>query len=198
MLCPVGPYFGAGGKAQAIKVADKHTRAASGGVATAKTAGNYAATLRTTAQAVKGGYSQVLWLDADNKNIQEFGMMNVFFVLNGKILLTPSVNDETILPGITRDSILKIAPDLGFEQIQVHVTIDDIIDMYKRGELTEIFGCGTAANISPVRLLNFKGKVIDVGTDTIGPAAKKFDEHLSGIQNGTIKDTRNWVNLIHV
>ncbi|MFQ5832201.1 MAG: branched-chain amino acid aminotransferase [Candidatus Thorarchaeota archaeon] len=192
ILSPVGPYFPSGFGPVKIMVADKHVRAAKGGVGAAKTMGNYAAGLLAGKEAADVGYSQVLWLDAhDRKYLEEVGTMNIAVKFDDE-LATPPLSG-TILPGITRDSVLHIARDWGLDVNERPITIDEVIEGLSTGKVQEIFGIGTAAIIAPVGSLYFKGKAYAVADGNTGPVTQRFYDELIGIQSGEREDKFGWV-----
>ncbi len=187
---PVGSYFSAPAR---IYVEEKYTRAAPGGTGAAKTGGNYAASLLSSAEARKQGYDQVLWMDAnEHKYVQEVGAMNILFVIDGKII-TPDLTDGTILSGITRMSLIELFKEKGYTVDERKVSIDEIVEAYKNGSLQEVFGCGTAATISHVRELKYKDFVMefDVESMTISADMKKYlldyKENLHGDPHGWLE-----------
>lgn len=189
ILSPTGPYFSA---PMRIYVEEKFTRAVAGGVGFAKNAGNYAASLHPAVKAKELGYDQVLWTDAtEHKYLQEVGMMNVFFVINNQAI-TPSLEEGTILPGITRKSALQLLKDMGIEAVERRISIDELIEAYKAGQLTEVFGTGTAATISMIKALGYKDYLMEFDTEkaTIAPALKI---RLTSIQKGIDADTHGWL-----
>jgi branched-chain amino acid aminotransferase len=195
ILSPVGPYFKEGFNPISLLVSDNYSRAGSGGTGEAKTGGNYAGSLLATMEATQKGYSQVLWLDAgEHRFVEEVGAMNIFFVLNGK-LVTPALGG-TILHGITRKSVLELALDLGIEAQERKITMDEVVDGIASGKLSEIFGAGTAAVISPVGKIAFRGQDHVVNGNQTGPWAKKFYDTLTGIQYGEMADLHGWVHVV--
>ncbi len=192
ILSPSAPYFKEGFSPTKIKVEDKYTRAAPGGVGEAKTAGNYAASLYAAKLAKQEGYSQVLWLDAcQKKYVEEVGAMNIAFVLDDTIYTSPLKG--TILPGITRDSVLQISKDLGYKVKEESLAIDTIVEGIESGSLTEIFGMGTAAIISPVGEIKYKDKVLQINNGNIGEKTKAIYDELTGIQYGIKEDKYGWI-----
>ena len=154
---PVGPYY-----AQPVSLLadDYYVRAAEGGVGFAKAAGNYGASLLPAQEAHKKGFDQIMWLDAkEHKIVQEVGTMNIFFVVDGKVI-TPATDTGTILKGITRDSVITLLKDKGYELIEKHIDINDLIAAHHEGKLTEVFGSGTAAVIANVKSFTYKGETI--------------------------------------
>ncbi|ALO34799.1 branched chain amino acid aminotransferase [Colwellia sp. MT41] len=193
---PAGSYFSGGLTPISVYVADELRRAVKGGVGEAKTGGNYAASLYASEEVKKQGYSQVLWLDAiEGKYIEEVGAMNICFVYEGKHIYTPELSGS-ILPGITRDSILKIAPTLGYEITEMYLDIETVLQDIKSGKITEVFGCGTAAVISPVGKLGFKGEDFVINDNQTGPVAKALYDELTGIQYGTREDKFGWIESL--
>lgn len=195
ILSPVGPYYKEGVNPIPIYVEDKMVRASVGGVGDAKTGGNYAASLLADAQAKKKGFTQVLWLDSkEHRFCEEVGSMNMFFVFGDK-LVTPALNGS-ILPGITRDSILKLAPDMGYEAEERAISIDEVIEGIAGGRLTECFGSGTAAVISPVGSLHYRGRDYRLGEGKTGQVTGKLYNRLVDIQYGRVEDPYGWVQEI--
>ncbi len=195
ILCPVGPYYQEGFNPVKIKVEEKYVRATPGGVGFAKTGGNYAASVRAENEAIQKGFTQVLWLDAiERRYVEEVGSMNIFFVINGEII-TPGLTG-TILPGITRDSVLQTGKRWGKNMIERRISIEEVIESARDGSLTEIFGAGTAAVISPVGELYYRGDSYTIGDGTTGPLAQQFFNELTGIQYGNVEDSFNWMEYI--
>ena len=190
--CPVGAYYPEGFNPVKIFVTDKFVRAVAGGVGNVKTGGNYAASIMAAVEAQKIGYTQVLWLDAiERKYIEEVGTMNIFFLINDE-LITPPLSGS-ILPGITRDSVLRLTKDWGLKVSEKRITIDEVLAANQKGSLQEIFGTGTAAVISPVGELNYKGQICTINNGKTGALAQKLFAELQAIQNGYKKDPYNWV-----
>jgi len=190
--CPVGAYYPEGFNPVKIFVTDKYVRAVAGGVGNVKTAGNYAASIMAAVEAQKQGYTQVLWLDAiERRFIEEVGTMNIFFLIDDELITPPLTG--SILPGITRDSVLRLTKDWGFKVSEKRITIDDVYSANEKGSLQEIFGTGTAAVISPVGELNYKGRVCSINNGTTGKLAQKLFDELQAIQSGHKKDPYGWV-----
>ncbi len=190
ILSPSGPYFAEGFNPVGLWVSDSFTRAAVGGTGEAKTGGNYAGTLLASKIAKDKGYSQVLWLDAlEHRYIEEVGAMNIFFVIDGK-LVTPKLTGS-ILQGITRKSILQLASDLGIEAQERSITIDEVVEGIKAKRVSECFGSGTAAVVSPVGRICYRDEVYVI-SDSAGPWAQKFFDTLTGIQYGRLPDKYGW------
>ena len=195
ILSPVGPYYSQGFNPVKIMVSDKYVRAVPGGVGFAKTGGNYAASNLAEKEAKELGYTQVLWLDAvERRYIEEVGAMNIFFVINDEIV-TPQLTGS-ILPGITRMSVLELGKYWGLKVKEGRITIDEVLNGLKDGTVSEVFGAGTAAVISPVGTLSYKGEDYQVSDEETGPVAMRFYEHLTGIQYGKEADPFDWVESI--
>jgi branched-chain amino acid aminotransferase len=191
ILSPVGPYYPSGLNPTSIYVEDFYKRASKGGMGHVKTMGNYAASLIAQQKAEKLNCIQTLWLDAhEGKYIEEVGAMNVFFVIDNKII-TPKLSGS-ILPGITRKSTLEIAKSLGFEVEERIISIDDVVSALKSGGLSECFGTGTAAVISPVGELIYKDTKYVINDNKIGQISQKLYDTLTGMQYGKIEDSFGW------
>lgn len=189
ILSPTGPYYAAPMK---IYVEEKYTRAAPGGVGFAKNAGNYGGSMLATSIAKKQGYDQVLWTDAfEHKYLQEVGTMNVFFVMGNKVV-TPSLEDGTILEGVTRDSAIVVLREMGLEVVETKISIDELVDAYKKGVLSEVFGTGTAATISMIKELRYKEETMHFDTSN-SKVAKELKTRLNAIRNGEAPDTHGWM-----
>ncbi|MCQ2772978.1 MAG: branched-chain amino acid aminotransferase [Bacilli bacterium] len=187
ILSPSGSYYKNGLEPVNIWIEDSYVRAIRGGIGFAKTGGNYAASLIGQQKAEKEGYAQVLWLDGiEHKYIEEVGAMNIFFKINGT-LITPELNGS-ILPGITRDTIIKLARCLGYRVEERRISVEEIIGACKRGELEEIFGTGTAAVISPVGKIRYKEENFIINNHEIGEVSQKLFDLISDIQHGRVKD----------
>ena len=191
ILSPVGPYFKEGFKPIRIMIAENHARAAPGGVGAAKTIGNYAASLKEEKKAKSSGYSQVLWLDAcERKYLEEVGTMNVFVVFKDEIV-TPNLGG-TILPGITRDSVITLLNEWGEHVTERRISVDELLKGVSEDRLTEMFGCGTAAIIAPIGVLGYQGKEHLISDGRIGNITKRLYDELTGIQCGERKDNYGW------
>ncbi len=192
ILCPVGAYYKEGINPVKIWVETEYVRAVKGGVGFAKTGGNYAASLKAQKLAKEKGYTQVLWLDGiERKNIEEVGTMNVFFKIDGEVI-TPSL-EGSILPGITRDSVIQLLESWDIPVKERKLTIDEVISAYENGLLEEAFGTGTAAVISPIGELNYKGKIMIMNDGKIGDLSNRLYKTISGIQRGDIEDSFGWI-----
>ena len=195
ILSPSGRYYPQGLAPVNIYVEEEYVRAVKGGTGFAKTPGNYAASLIAQAKAYKTGYVQVLWLDGVHRRfIEEVGSMNVFFVIDGK-LVTPALNGS-ILPGITRRTVLELAKRLGIESEEREIAIDELISMVKSGQVSEVFGAGTAAVISPVGELRYKDDVMTFNDGKIGPLSQKFYDIITGVQYGIRTDEYGWIEKV--
>ncbi|PKE18446.1 branched-chain amino acid aminotransferase [Macrococcoides caseolyticum] len=195
LLSPVGAYYGGGQLSPTkIYVEDEYVRAVRGGVGFAKAAGNYAASLIAQSRAEKLGYDQVLWLDGvEQAYIEEVGSMNIFFVIDNK-LVTPELNGS-ILPGITRKSILELAEHLGYEVEERRISIQEVVDSVKNGSLTEVFGAGTAVVISPVGEIKYKEDVLTIGDGNTGKITEELYSAYTSIQSGSKEDPFGWCVL---
>ena len=190
--CPVGAYYPEGFNPVKIFVTDKYVRAVAGGVGNVKTGGNYAASIMAAVEAQKQGYTQVLWLDAiERRYIEEVGTSNIFFLIDDELITPPLTG--SILPGITRDSVLRLTRDWGLKVSEKRISIDEVLAANEKGNLQEIFGTGTAAVISPVGELNYKGQVCTINKGKTGDLARKLFDELQAIQNGHKKDPYGWV-----
>jgi branched-chain amino acid aminotransferase len=189
ILSPVGPYFS---KPLNIYVEEQYVRAAPGGVGYAKTAGNYAASLYPAKLAKDKGFDQILWMDAqEHRYVQECGAMNVFFVLDGK-LVTPSLDAGTILDGITRKSIIEVARSLGKTVEERDILIDELVEGYKNGTLTEAFGAGTAVTVSKIEVLHYKDTRIGLDANKM-TMADELKQAMAAIKTGTAVDSFGWM-----
>ncbi len=190
-----GNYWKGGVPAISLYVSEHYTRAAPGGTGAAKCGGNYATSLVAQAEAIRRGCDQVVFLDAvERKWVDELGGMNIFFVRDGKTLITPPLG--TILPGITRDSILQIARDEGLEAFELPYSIDDWRSEAKSGRLTEAFACGTAAVVTPIGKVVTATDDFTIGSGGPGQLAGRLKDRLTAIQRGRAPDPHNWVNRI--
>lgn len=186
---PVGPYYP---KPIRLVVEEKYVRAAKGGVGEAKAAGNYAASLLPAKLAKEKGFDQVMWMDAKEfKYIQEAGTMNLFFVIDGKVL-TPST-DGTILKGITRSTIITILKDKGYKVEERPVSIDEVVEAHGKGLLQEVFGTGTAAVVANVSDFTYRGKQYDLPPIEEHKIAHLSKNEINGLRSKTIVDERGWV-----
>ncbi len=190
ILSPVGAYYKEGLKPVKIYVEDKYVRAVIGGTGFTKCGGNYAASILAQMEAEKKGYTQVLWLDGvHHKYVEEVGTMNAMFVIDGKIVTAPL--EGSVLPGVTRDSMIHLLKSKGYTVEERHLSIDELIDAAKSGKLTEAFGTGTAAVISPIGVLAYKDEVF-FNNNQIGPISQMLYDTLTGIQTGKLPDEFGW------
>lgn len=191
ILSPAGSYYPTGFNPVRILVEDEYVRAVMGGTGSAKCGGNYAGSMLGQHKASEKGYSQVLWLDGlERKYVEEGGAMNIMFKIDGEIITPPA--DGSILPGITRKSCIDILRDWGMKVSERKLSIDEIVKAHDEGKLEEIFCTGTAAVISPVSAIGYKGKDYVAGDGNVGPVTKKLYDELTGIQWGRIDDIRGW------
>lgn len=196
IISPVGPYFSEGFNPVSVYITDQYVRAVRGGVGEAKTGGNYAASLYAGEDARKRGYSQVLWLDAvERRFIEEVGAMNICFVYEGKRIVTPKLTGS-ILPGVTRKSVIELGRHLGYEVVEAMIDVHEMLDDVRRGRITEVFGCGTAAVIAPVSKFGFHDEEITIGDGGVGPVSHHLFQQLVDIQYGRIPDPFGWVYSI--
>ncbi len=196
IICsPAGSYYKNGMAPVNIHIEDSYVRAVKGGTGAAKTGGNYSASLRAAYEASKNGFDQVLWLDGkQNKYVEEVGAMNMMFVIDHKLCTAPT--GGSILPGITRKSVLRLVADMGIEIEERPISVAELYEAYTRGHLTEAFGTGTAAVISPVGLLEYRGDVIRLSDGEIGPVAQAIYDKLTGIQWGKEPDLYGWIEPV--
>jgi len=192
ILSPVGAYYPEGFDPVRIWVSREYVRAVHGGVGHVKTAGNYAASLYATEVAHAEGYTQVLWLDGRSRQyVEEVGSMNIFFVFGDEIL-TPALNGS-ILPGVTRESVIQLAESWGRKVTERQIAIDEVVEAHGAGELAEVFGSGTAAVISPVGTIKYGDHVMTIGGGQAGPFSKQIFDALTAIQYGHAEDPDGWI-----
>ena len=192
---PAGNYFKSGAPAVSIWVSD-YTRAAPGGTGAAKCGGNYAASLVPTAEAFALGHDQVLFLDAaEHKWIEELGGMNLFFAFADGSLITPPLSG-TILPGITRDSLLTLAREEGLNVREERYSLDQWRADAASGQLIEAFACGTAAVVTPVGKVADRGGEFTIGLGGPGQLTGKLKARLTAIQRGEVPDSHEWVSVL--
>ncbi|MFH8752774.1 branched-chain amino acid aminotransferase [Streptomyces rimosus] len=190
---PAGAYFTGGVKPVSVWLSQEYVRAVRGGTGAAKTGGNYAASLVAQAQAAQHGCDQVVWLDAiERRWIEEMGGMNLYFVYGNKIV-TPELSGS-LLPGITRDSLLKIATDLGYEATEGRISVEDWKAATEDGSLTEVFACGTAAVITPVGSVKSEAASWTVGDGKPGEVTMKLRKALLDLQTGATPDSHGWMH----
>lgn len=192
ILSPSGAYYSTGLNPVKIYVEKKYVRAVRGGTGFAKTAANYAISLKGQEEAHEQDYEQVLWLDGvEQKYVEEVGSMNIFFVIDGEVI-TPQLTGS-VLPGITRKSAIEICKSKGYKVTERRISIEEIAQAYDDGKLDEVFGTGTAAVISPVGHLKWGDKIMTINNNEIGSVSQMLYDTLTGIQWGTIEDTFNWI-----
>ena len=192
----VGSYFKGGAKAVTVWLSDRYTRAAEGGTGAAKCGGNYAASLLAQAEAMEHGCDQVVFLDAaQHRWVEELGGMNVFFVFDDGSMMTPPLSG-TILPGITRDSVITLARREGRTVREERYSIEQWRADAASGKLREVFACGTAAVVSAIGKIKSANGDIVIGDGTSGPITAALKAKLVGIQRGDVADTEGWVHKI--
>lgn len=195
ILSPVGAYYAHGLEPVKLYVEEEYVRAARGGTGHHKVVGNYAASMKAGEKANTLGYDQVMWLDAkEHKNVEEVGSMNIFFVFEDGVK-TPALLGS-ILPGITRKSVIELLASKGVKVEECEIAIQDVVDGAKNGKLKEVFGSGTAAVISPVGDFGYRGEDYVVGDGKMGKLSKEIYDELTGIQTGKVADTLGWVKRI--
>ncbi len=195
ILSPVGAYYAAGFNPVNILVEDHYVRAVPGGTGEAKTGGNYASSLKAGLEAKLKGYDQVLWLDGrERRYIEEVGAMNMFFAYGKKIVTAPL--NGSILSGVTRDSVMKLAPTLGYEVEERQIEVNELMADIRAGKVTEAFGSGTAAVITPVGKLCYKDEVLQLTGGQVGEITQRLYDTLTGIQTGKLKDEFGWVQFV--
>jgi branched-chain amino acid aminotransferase len=195
ILSPVGAYYAAGFNPINIMVEDYYVRAVPGGTGEAKTGGNYASSLKAGLEAKKKGFDQVLWLDGrERRYIEEVGAMNMFFAY-GTHIVTAALNGS-ILSGVTRDSVLKLAPTLGYTVEECQIDIHDLMADIRNGKVTEAFGSGTAAVITPVGKLCYKDECLQLTGGKVGEITQRLYDVLTGIQTGKLKDEFGWIRFV--
>ena len=191
ILSPVGAYYPEGMAPVKIRVEEKHVRAVEGGLGGAKTGANYAASLMAGEEAKHGGYTQVLWLDGvHRKYLDEVGTMNIMVKIGDEVITPPLTG--TILPGVTRDSVLTLLRDWGVRASERQIGIDEVVAAHKGGALKEVWGTGTAAVISPVGELAYKGEKMVINGGQIGPLTQRLYDAIVGIQYGKAPDPHGW------
>lgn len=195
ILSPVGAYYAAGFNPVNILVEDHYVRAVAGGTGEAKTGGNYASSLKAGLVAKEKGYDQVLWLDGrERRYIEEVGAMNMFFAY-GNHIVTANLTGS-ILSGVTRDSVLQLARDLGCTVEERQIEVNELFADLRAGKVTEAFGSGTAAVVTPVGKLGYRDEAITVGNGGVGQLTQKLYDTLTGIQTGKLEDRYGWVRIV--
>jgi branched-chain amino acid aminotransferase len=198
LTCPVGSYFASDRSGLSLKVEENFARTApNGGVGECKTAANYATTFQSGSQSRAEGFDQVLWLDgADHRYIEEAGLANVFFKIDGTVV-TPDLNGA-ILPGVTRDSVIALLHDREIPVEERRVTIEEVAQAARQGTLEEIFATGTAASVAPVASLTFRSEMLVPSADLPGEVTEQLLDQLTGIQYGRLPDPHQWTQTIEV
>lgn len=195
ILSPSGAYYPGGLKPVDIYVEDQYVRAVRGGTGFAKTPGNYASSLIAQKNAYAAGYVQVLWLDGvERRYIEEVGSMNVFFVIDGK-LITPKLNGS-ILPGITRRTVIELAKNLGYTVEERKISIDELANASRTGRVSEAFGSGTAAVISPMGRLRYGDHMMVFNECQIGPISQRIYDTITNVQFGLSPDEYGWIEKV--
>lgn len=195
IMSPVGAYYAAGFNPVSIMVEDKYVRSVPGGTGDAKTGGNYAASLKAGLEAKKKGYDQVLWLDGkERRYIEEVGAMNMFFAYGKHIVTAPLTG--SILSGITRESVLRLALELGCTVEERMIDVDSLLQDMKSGAVTEAFGSGTAAVVTPVGRFCYKDDCLTVGSGGVGEITQRLYDMLTGIQTGAVEDRFGWIRFV--
>ena len=190
--CPAGNYYSEPVK---VKIETEFTRAIKGGVGYSKTAANYAAALYPSVLAQKENYDQLIWTDGKTHDyVEESGTMNLFFVINNTLLTAPL--GDTVLDGVTRDSILALAEDLNIATEVRKISVNEIISSIKDNKLQEAFGAGTAATIAPIKTIGYQNKDYELPDHTSSSLSSKFLNLLDGIKYGSIDDNHNWITKL--
>jgi branched-chain amino acid aminotransferase len=193
LIGPVGPYFS---KVLRVKIETNYTRAAEGGMGYAKAAGNYGGAMLPARKAVEEGFDQLIWTDAkEHKYIEEMGAANVMFVLDGK-LITPSTTENTILKGVTRNTVITLARDGGYPVEERRITVSEIIEGAKNGKLTDAFGAGTAATIAPVGSISHNGEEYFLSDPKTREFSQKVLQTLDAIRYGNAADPHGWNYMV--
>src|SRR5215475_1503657 len=196
---PAGAYFKGGIKPVSVWLSTEYVRASPGGTGAAKFGGNYAASLLAQAEAAEHGCDQVVWLDAiERRYVEEMGGMNLFFVFGSggsARLVTPELSGS-LLPGITRESLLQLATDAGFSVEERKIDIDEWQKKAAAGEITEVFACGTAAVITPIGLVKYADTEFTIADGKSGEVTMALRDTLTGIQRGTFADTHGWMSRL--
>ena len=197
IIGPVGSYFAGGINPLRLRVEEKYVRSAPGGTGYAKTGGNYAAALLPIALAQKDGYDNIIWLDARTmKYVEEMGAMNIAFVYEDHVLTAPA--GDTILNGVTRDSVGTLVKDMGLKWVEEHPSIDQLMEDAHSGKLKEVFACGTAAVVTPVGVIHYKGSDHTMGDGAEGPVTLHLRKTLTGIHAGNSEHHPEWVHVVPV
>jgi branched-chain amino acid aminotransferase len=192
---PVGAYYSHPVK---VFIHDKYVRAFPGGVGYAKCAGNYGAVMMPTREVQKMGYDQILWLDGiHHRYLQEIGTMNIFVIIDG-VIITPALDQGTILDGVTRDSIIRLAENEGYVIQERDVSIEEVINAYHEGKLEDMFGTGTAAVLSHIGEFHYKGENYELGPIEEREISNKLKARLTAIKSGNSEDIFQWLHTVPV
>jgi len=192
-LSPVGAYYS---QDVSIKIEEHYVRAAPGGIGRAKTAGNYAASMYPAMKGLQEGYHQLLWTDAnEHKYIEEVGTMNICFVIDG-ILVTPSEDEDTILSGTTKRTIIELAHKWNFPVEERKISVQELVQAIENGHLQEAFGAGTAATIAPIAKFGFRNQQLSVPAPSSSSFSTKVANYLRAVKYGEIKDEDNWCYIL--
>ena len=195
IIGPVGSYFAGGINPLRLRVEEKFVRSAPGGTGYAKTGGNYSASLLPIAQAQKEGYDNIIWLDACKREyVEEMGAMNIMFVYADRVVTAPA--GDTILRGVTRESVGTLLGDLDIKWVEEHPAIAQVIADSHSGKLKEVFACGTAAVVTPVGVIHFKGEDHTIGEGREGPLTRQLREILTGIHARGSKTHPEWIHVV--
>ena len=179
-----------------VKIETNYSRAAAGGIGSAKAAGNYAASLLPAKEAQEAGFDQLIWTDAKNHEyLEESGTMNLMLV-KGNTLLTPPLDGKTILPGITRKSIIQLAKDWGYEVLEQRISVSELIEGIKDGSIEELFGVGTAATIAPISTVGYNEEKLQLSDCKNWKFSTKVKQYLEDLKTGKVEDTRNWIEIL--
>jgi len=192
---PVGSYFPGGIKPLRLRVEERYVRSAHGGTGFAKTGGNYSASLLPIKEAQAAGYDNIIWLDArEMKYVEEMGAMNICFVYDDHVITAPA--SDTILNGVTRDSVSVLLGDMDRRWFEQPPSIDQIIEDSHSGRLREVFACGTAAVVTPVGVIHYRGSDHTIGGGSEGPLTRQLRETLTGIHTGNSEHHPEWVQVV--
>ena len=192
IISPVGPYYPEGWKPLRIWIEEYYVRAARGGTGAVKAPSNYAGSLLAAEEARKRGYTQVLWLDASERRwIEEVGTMNLFVRIGDEVATAPL--SGTILPGVTRDSVLTLLQKWGVPCRERPISVDELLAAHRTGVLKEVFGCGTAAVIAPVGELGYQEQRLVINEGRVGELSQRLYDTITGIQYGRVPDTHGWL-----
>ena len=195
ITAPVRGYFSNEGGGVSLRAESKYTRAALGGTGSAKTGGNYAATLLPGTESVALGFDQTLWLDGrDHCYVEEVGQMNIFFKIEDTFI-TPPLHG-TILPGVTRDSVLTLLKDRGVKYEERPISIDEVLAAYEEGKLKEVFGAGTAAVIAPIQRIAYQDTILEFDVESSGLASQWLYDTIVDIQTGAAEDIYGWNRIV--